>query len=61
MKTILCYGDSNTCGYNPVTKDRYNNDVRWPGILRNNLGSNYFIIEEGLNGRTGELHQDMMN
>jgi lysophospholipase L1-like esterase len=52
MKTILCYGDSNTCGYNPATKDRYNNDVRWLSILRNNLGSNYFIIEETLNGRT---------
>jgi lysophospholipase L1-like esterase len=52
MKTILCYGDSNTWGYNPETKDRFSIDIRWPGKLRNILGPDYFIIEEGLNGRT---------
>ena len=52
MKTILCYGDSNTWGYNPLTKDRYNRDTRWGGVLRNTLGNEYTVIEEGLNGRT---------
>ena len=52
MKTILCYGDSNTWGYNPETKDRFSIDIRWPGKPRNILGLDYFIIEEGLNGRT---------
>lgn len=52
MKTILCYGDSNTWGYNPVTKDRYGRDERWPGVLRRELGEDYLIIEEGLGGRT---------
>jgi len=52
MKTILCYGDSNTWGYNPSTKDRYDRDERWPGVLRNELGGEYLVIEEGLNGRT---------
>ena len=52
MKTILCYGDSNTWGYNPKNKERYTRDERWPGVLRNELGDDVWIIEEGLNGRT---------
>lgn len=52
MKTILCYGDSNTWGYDPASQIRYPRDVRWPGILRNMLGEGYLVIEEGLNGRT---------
>lgn len=52
MKTILCYGDSNTWGYTPATAERYGRDERWPGVLRNSLGEGYLVIEEGLNGRT---------
>ena len=52
MKTILCYGDSNTWGYDPASQTRFPRDVRWPGILRKTLGEDYLIIEEGLNGRT---------
>ncbi|MBN1219611.1 MAG: SGNH/GDSL hydrolase family protein [Anaerolineae bacterium] len=52
MKTILCYGDSNTWGYSPSTQNRYGRDERWPGVLRNELGADYLIIEEGLGGRT---------
>ncbi|MBN2322253.1 MAG: SGNH/GDSL hydrolase family protein [Spirochaetes bacterium] len=52
MITVLCYGDSNTYGRDPVTKRRMERDVRWPGVLQNTLGSNYHVIEEGLNGRT---------
>ncbi len=52
MKTILCYGDSNTWGYNPVTGERFSRDERWPGVLRQELGEGYEIIEEGLCGRT---------
>ncbi len=52
LKTILCYGDSNTWGYDPVTKDRFGPDVRWTGVLQSRLGSDYRVIEEGLNGRT---------
>jgi lysophospholipase L1-like esterase len=51
-KTILCFGDSNTWGYNPVTQARYPRDERWPGVLRRELGDGYLVIEEGLNGRT---------
>ena len=52
MKTILCYGDSNTWGYIPGTGERYGHDIRWPGILARELGPGYRIIEEALNGRT---------
>ena len=52
MKRILCYGDSNTFGYDPVTGDRYEPSIRWTGQLQTLLGSDYCIIEEGCNGRT---------
>ncbi|MEE1313739.1 MAG: GDSL-type esterase/lipase family protein [Lachnospiraceae bacterium] len=53
MKTILCFGDSNTYGLIPGTEDRYDENTRWTGILNENLYSKgYRIIEEGLCGRT---------
>ncbi len=52
MTTVLCYGDSNTYGYVPETGARYPEDVRYPGRLRNMLGADYRVIEEGCNGRT---------
>ncbi len=52
MKTILCFGDSNTWGYNPSDQQRFGPDVRWTGVLQNKLGAGFRIIEEGLNGRT---------
>ncbi|KPK11683.1 MAG: hydrolase [Anaerolineae bacterium SG8_19] len=52
MKTILCYGDSNTWGYMPGTGERFPADMRWTGVLQRELSDDYQIIEEGLNGRT---------
>lgn len=52
MKNILCFGDSNTWGYIPGNGKRYAPDVRWTGIVAQELGNNYHIIEDGLNGRT---------
>ena len=52
MKTIVCYGDSNTWGFNPVTQDRFPISERWTGVLAQELGAEYRIVEEGLNGRT---------
>ncbi|MBF7095517.1 SGNH/GDSL hydrolase family protein [Alkalibacter mobilis] len=49
---ILCFGDSNTWGYNTNDGNRFSRDIRWTGILQKMLGSKYLIIEEGLNGRT---------
>jgi lysophospholipase L1-like esterase len=59
MKTILCYGDSNTYGYMPVTAGRYDHKTRWPMALCRllNVGAPpddpaWWVVEEGLNGRT---------
>ncbi|HJQ28529.1 MAG TPA: SGNH/GDSL hydrolase family protein [Rubrobacter sp.] len=52
MKTVLCYGDSNTWGSDPESRERFPEDVRWPGVLAGNLGEGYRVIEEGLPGRT---------
>lgn len=52
MFSILCYGDSNTWGYDPATLGRHSQVVRWTGVLRNSLNSKAYVIEEGLNGRT---------
>lgn len=52
MKEILCFGDSNTWGWNPADKERFDRGSRWTGILQKNLGGEYHIMEEGLNGRT---------
>jgi lysophospholipase L1-like esterase len=52
VKRILCYGDSNTWGYDPVTQERFDKNERWTGQLSQMLGGNYDVIEEGLNGRT---------
>lgn len=52
MKRVLCFGDSNTWGYDPDSGERLQEGKRWTGILDRNTGPNYRIIEEGLNGRT---------
>lgn len=57
MKTVLCYGDSNTFGYVPETGMRYPKDVRYPGRLQLLLGDGYYVVEEGCNGRT-TIHDD---
>jgi lysophospholipase L1-like esterase len=52
MRTVLCYGDSNTWGYDPATRGRFPPHVRWTGVLATRLGAEYRVVEEGLNGRT---------
>lgn len=56
MRTILCYGDSNTWGCIPLIGQeptrRFSPEERWPGVLRRELGDGYWVVEEGLNGRT---------
>ena len=69
MKTVLCYGDSNTWGYNP-RGGRYDYTIRWPAVMAAILNKEarpqnccppgmpgstdclYWVVEEGLNGRT---------
>ena len=55
MKTILCYGDSNTWGCRDDGPRRYGLPERWPGILQAKLGADYHVVEEGLPGRTTVL------
>ena len=51
MKHILCFGDSNTFGANPLG-GRHPWPARWTGVMQRELGGEYRVIEEGLNGRT---------
>ncbi|MBE7705293.1 MAG: hypothetical protein E7Z90_05730 [Cyanobacteria bacterium SIG29] len=51
MKTILCFGDSNTFGYCPVDGSRYPENKRWTGLLK----SKFNVLEEGLNNRVAFL------
>ena len=63
MKTILCFGDSNTWGFDPESMTgspypvRHAPDVRWTGVLGRELGEGFRVIEEGQNGRT-TVHED---
>ena len=50
--SVLCYGDSNTYGYDPYTGGRYPYEKRWTTLLGELLGERYEVIPEGLNGRT---------
>lgn len=59
MKTIVCYGDSNTWGFMPkyaapeiTAENRYPWGVRWTSLLQMKLGDGYRVAEAGLNGRT---------
>ena len=48
---VLCYGDSNTYGYDPrgPIPGRYDADHRWCDLLAKNTG--WTVINEGENGR----------
>lgn len=59
-KRILCFGDSNTWGYDAFTDGRFPEDVRWTGQLKQMLGEGFEVIEEGLCGRTTVL-EDPLN
>jgi lysophospholipase L1-like esterase len=49
---ILCFGDSNTWGYSPESKERFSREKRWTGVLGRELGPEVVVIEEGQNSRT---------
>ena len=56
VRTIVCFGDSNTYGYYPTEDERgygrFDETQRWPRLLQDRLGKEYLILEEGLCGRT---------
>ncbi len=51
-KNILCFGDSNTWGLNPITGKRFDENTRWTSLLAKNLGCDFTIIEAGQPNRT---------
>ena len=60
MKTVLCYGDSNTWGHIPGSNgSRYDHKTRWPMAVKRLLNEGcppddpaWWVVEEGQNGRT---------
>ncbi len=56
VRTILCFGDSNTYGAVPtlarVGRHRFAPGRRWTGVLGRQLGSDWEIVEEGHPSRT---------
>jgi lysophospholipase L1-like esterase len=60
-QSILIYGDSITWGYVPLAEapnpQRYPFTLRWTGVLQQELGPAYTVIEEGLNSRTAGVDE----
>jgi lysophospholipase L1-like esterase len=56
MRTLVCFGDSNTWGYVPGSNGRrFPREARWPTRLQRALGEEWEVIAEGLNGRTATM------
>ena len=49
---ILCFGDSNTWGLDAQNDRRFPKDIRWTGVLADQLGRQAHIWENGVGGRT---------
>ena len=45
MVRILCYGDSNSWGYNAETAGRFDENTRWTARLQKMLGEGYQICQ----------------
>ncbi|MBL1421683.1 MAG: SGNH/GDSL hydrolase family protein [Alphaproteobacteria bacterium] len=56
MKNVLCFGDSNTWGAQPVPSwdqiKRFELSQNWTGIAQQKLGADWNLITEGLPSRT---------
>lgn len=52
--SILCFGDSNTYGQDS-RRGRWPSGIRWTRRLQSVLGPSFYVIEEGLSGRTVDL------
>jgi lysophospholipase L1-like esterase len=64
IRTLLCFGDSNTHGTPPMERsgiyDRFDAETRWPCVARRALGDEWTLVEEGLPGRTAQFPDLMM-
>jgi lysophospholipase L1-like esterase len=54
-RRIVCFGDSNTWGFNAKTLERFPEGVRWTSLLADLLGDEFQVVEEGLSGRTAVI------
>ena len=63
MRTILCFGDSNTHGTIPMPTleglGRFGHEGRWPSVMAGALGTGHEVINEGQPGRTTVLDDPM--
>jgi lysophospholipase L1-like esterase len=57
MPVIVIFGDSNTWGYDPATGGRFPRAQRWTSVFEREVGPDFEVIAEGLNGRT-TVHDD---
>jgi lysophospholipase L1-like esterase len=61
MRTVLCFGDSNTHGTLPMRdldeSRRLPRGERWPDVLAGHLGPGWDVVADGLPGRT-TVHPD---
>jgi lysophospholipase L1-like esterase len=59
----MVYGDSLSWGFIPNegrASERYPVDSRWPGVMQKELGSDYEVIDEALNGRTTDASDNQL-
>lgn len=56
MRTVLCFGDSNTHGTRALRSvgdcRRFSKELRWPSVMGARLGAQWDVIAEGHPGRT---------
>ena len=58
MRTVVCFGDSNTWGYVPGSGgERLPHEARWPVRLQALLGDGWEVVAEGLSGRTATIER----
>jgi len=58
MRTIVCFGDSNTWGHIAGSDGaRFPREARWPTRLQRELGDDWEVIPEGLGGRTATIER----
>jgi lysophospholipase L1-like esterase len=63
MKSILCYGDSNTYGYIPASGGRYDHKTRWPRVLeellnRGTLNKGTELFNKGTEDKNYEIIEE---
>lgn len=60
MKSVLCYGDSLTWGFDAPSGGRHAYEDRWPSVLEAGLDGKARVFAEGLNGRTTAFDDDLV-